>query len=56
VKVVSVGEKRPITMAPIRPFKIDVPQADLDRLHQKLELTRLPGDVDDAGKDYGAPL
>ena len=44
-------------MASIRPFKIDVPDASLAKLKQKLELTRFPeGEVEDAGWDYGAPL
>lgn len=44
-------------MAPIRPFKIDVPDASLAVLKQKLELTRFPeGEIEGAGWDYGVPL
>lgn len=37
-------------------FKLHVPQADLDLLHQKLALTRLPDELEGAGWDYGVPL
>lgn len=43
-------------MAPIRPFTIDIPQASLERLHQKLALTNLPEDIDEAGSEYGVPV
>ncbi|KAH6912993.1 epoxide hydrolase [Coprinopsis sp. MPI-PUGE-AT-0042] len=39
-----------------KPFKIAVSDADIDLLHKKLELTRFPDEIEDAGKDYGAPL
>ena len=35
------------------PFTIDIPQADLDDLHQRLEMTRWPDAMDGAGWDYG---
>ena len=38
------------------PFKLSVPQADLDLLHQKLALTRFPDELDDVGLEYGVPL
>ncbi|KAJ7465092.1 Alpha/Beta hydrolase protein [Mycena latifolia] len=38
------------------PFKISVPDASLDRLRQKLDLTTLPDELDGAGWDYGVPL
>ncbi|KAJ6550584.1 Alpha/Beta hydrolase protein [Mycena vulgaris] len=38
------------------PFKISVPDASIDRLHQKLKLTTLPDELDGAGWDYGVPL
>jgi pimeloyl-ACP methyl ester carboxylesterase len=37
-------------------FSIDVPQATLDDLHQRLKRTRLPDAVHDAGWDYGTDL
>ncbi|KAL0567476.1 hypothetical protein V5O48_014511 [Marasmius crinis-equi] len=37
-------------------FKISVSDDALKILKQKLELTRLPDEIDDAGWDYGAPL
>ncbi|KAJ8081542.1 hypothetical protein AAF712_011107 [Marasmius tenuissimus] len=37
-------------------FKISISDAQLSLLKQKLELTRLPDEIDDAGWDYGAPL
>ncbi|KAL6300107.1 alpha/beta-hydrolase [Sparassis latifolia] len=39
-----------------QPFKVSVPDADIDLLHKKLELVRLPDELDDAGWDYGVPL
>lgn len=44
-------------MANIKPFKIEVPDAALAGLKQKLELTRFPeGELEEAGWEYGAPL
>ncbi len=40
----------------IRPFRIDIPQADLDELRARLESTRWPDQVPDSGWDYGIPL
>lgn len=40
----------------INPFRIDVPQADLDDLTDRLSRTRWPNEVADAGWDYGIPL
>jgi len=37
-------------------FKIAVPEEKLSILQQKLALTTLPDEVEDAGWDYGAPL
>lgn len=42
-------------MAPVRPFKIDIPEASIERLHKKLELTNYPEQAE-AGPDYGAPV
>ena len=38
------------------PFKINIPDEELILLKNKLQLTRLPDELDDAGQDYGAPL
>ncbi|MGJ6969425.1 epoxide hydrolase family protein [Streptosporangium sp. G11] len=40
----------------IKPFRIDIPQADLDDLDDRLARTRWPNEVADAGWDYGFPL
>ncbi|WP_410646720.1 epoxide hydrolase family protein [Amycolatopsis sp. cmx-4-54] len=40
----------------IKPFRIDIPQADLDDLADRLARTRWPNEVADAGVDYGFPL
>ncbi|KAF7357417.1 hypothetical protein MSAN_01337700 [Mycena sanguinolenta] len=37
-------------------FKIAVPDKSVDELRRKLQLTRLPDELEDAGWDYGAPL
>jgi hypothetical protein len=41
---------------PERPFAIDIPDSELELLKQRLELTRLPDELDDSGWDYGVPL
>ena len=43
-------------MASIRSFKINVPDETIERLHQKLELTSLPGELEGADREYGAAL
>jgi microsomal epoxide hydrolase len=40
----------------MRPFRIEVPQADLDDLNRRLAATRWPGEVRGAGWERGAPL
>ncbi len=40
----------------IRPFRIHIPQADLDDLTDRLSRTRWPNEVAGAGWDYGFPL
>jgi pimeloyl-ACP methyl ester carboxylesterase len=40
----------------LRPFRLDVPQADLDDLHQRLDRTRWPDELPGVGWSYGAPL
>jgi microsomal epoxide hydrolase len=41
--------------AEILPFRIDVPQADLDDLRDRLARTRLPNDLPETGWDRGVP-
>ncbi|KAI4180937.1 MAG: hypothetical protein L6R41_006928, partial [Letrouitia leprolyta] len=43
-------------MASIEPFKLSVPDPQLERLSQKLSTTNFPDELDEAGWDYGAPL
>ena len=38
------------------PFRINIPQAVIDDLKRRLELTRWPGEVEGAGWDYGTNL
>src|ERR1700712_1467233 len=38
------------------PFRVDIPQAELDDLQQRLANTRWPGEVSDAGWSRGVPL
>lgn len=40
----------------IEPFRIDIPQSDLDDLTDRLARTRWPDELPDAGSDYGIPL
>jgi pimeloyl-ACP methyl ester carboxylesterase len=40
----------------IEPYRIDVPQADLDDLRRRLAATRWPDELPGAGWDYGIPL
>ena len=40
----------------IRPFRIDIPQGDLDDLRARLARTRWPDQLDGTGWDYGIPL
>jgi pimeloyl-ACP methyl ester carboxylesterase len=40
----------------IRPFRIDIPQDRLDDLHTRLDLTRWPDELPDAGWEYGASM
>ncbi|TDD64898.1 epoxide hydrolase [Jiangella aurantiaca] len=41
--------------APIRPFRVEISQADLDDLHDRLSRTRLPRPVPGDDWDYGVP-
>jgi pimeloyl-ACP methyl ester carboxylesterase len=40
----------------IKPFRIDIPQADLDDLRDRLDRTRWPDQIPDSGWDYGVPV
>jgi epoxide hydrolase len=40
----------------IRPFRIEIPQADLDYLHDRLANARWPGELPGVGWDRGVPL
>ena len=42
--------------AEIRPFRIDIPQAELDDLHDRLGRTRWPDELPGVGWAYGIPL
>lgn len=42
-------------MAEINPFRIDVPHADLDDLHDRLARTRWPDELPGVGWSYGVP-
>jgi len=44
------------TDAEIRPFRIDIPQADLDDLNDRLAHTRFPDELPDVGWSRGVPL
>lgn len=44
------------TPAEIKPFRIDIPQGDLDDLAARLAATRWPDELTGAGTDYGMPL
>ena len=45
-----------MTSTAIRPFRVDVPQAELDDLRDRLARTRWPDDYEGVGWDYGADL
>jgi epoxide hydrolase len=40
----------------VRPFRIEVPEADLDDLRERLARTRWPDELPDVGWTYGVPL
>ena len=40
----------------IRPFRMEVPQADLDDLHDRLARTHWPDELPGVGDEYGVPL
>jgi pimeloyl-ACP methyl ester carboxylesterase len=45
-----------MTSTAIRPFRVDVPQAELDDLQDRLARTRWPDDYEGVGWDYGTDL
>ena len=45
-----------MTWEKIRPFRIDIPDADLSDLRQRLARTRWPAEVPQASSDYGVPI
>ena len=47
--------QNPSTSAAIRPFKIEIAQADLDDLNDRLDRTRLPAEAPGDDWDYGTP-
>jgi len=46
----------PTIPEPETPFKIAVPDEQLELLRKKLALVRFPDELEDAGWEYGAPL
>jgi epoxide hydrolase len=40
----------------LRPYRVDIPQPDLDDLAARLSRTRFPDELSDAGWSYGVPL
>jgi epoxide hydrolase len=50
METVSTGD------AEIRPFRIDIPQADLDDLRERLARTRWPDELPGVGWAYGVPV
>ena len=43
-------------MAQVKEYKIDVPQAKIDRLMRRLDDTEYPESIEDGGWTYGAPV
>lgn len=43
-------------MSQVKPFKIEIPQARVDRLKQKLAATDFPPEIEGSGWEYGVPL
>ena len=44
------------TSAELRPFRVEIPDADLDDLQARLARVRWPDELPDAGWSYGVPL
>ena len=43
-------------MSQVKEYKIDVPQAKIDRLMRRLDDTEYPESIEDGGWTYGAPV
>ncbi|MCF2530756.1 epoxide hydrolase family protein [Yinghuangia soli] len=53
IDIASGAHGRPTAL---RPFRLEVPQADLDDLHDRLDRTRWPDELPGVGWAYGIPL
>jgi epoxide hydrolase len=54
-----IDSTKPVTHRPdgeIRPFRVEIPQADIDDLRERLARTRWPDELPGAGWSYGIPL
>ncbi|MGY0058734.1 epoxide hydrolase N-terminal domain-containing protein [Streptomyces sp. LZ34] len=51
-----MNDTAPGTLPAIRPFRIVIPQSDLDDLRERLTRTRRPDELPGAGWPYGVPL
>lgn len=49
------GDPGPSALPALRPFRLAVPQDDLDDLHQRLDRTRWPDELPGVGWAYGVP-
>ncbi len=48
--------QRAVPRAEIKPYRIHVPQAEIDDLHRRLAMTRWPDELQGVGWSYGVPL
>ncbi len=55
-KVKRAAWKEKKVQTDIHPFRIDIPQADLDDLQERLARTRWPDELLGVGSDYGVSL
>ena len=51
----TVDNQTESSQAGIRPFRIDIPEADLDDLRARLARTRWPDELPGVGWHYGIP-
>ncbi|MFD7678049.1 MULTISPECIES: epoxide hydrolase family protein [unclassified Streptomyces] len=49
------GDPGPPALPALRPFRLAIPQGDLDDLHQRLDRTRWPDELPGVGWAYGVP-
>jgi epoxide hydrolase len=54
--VTGMSETTATSDSEIRPFRIDIPQADLDDLRERLARTRLPAELPGSGWEAGVPV